>query len=50
LRGSELDIGGQFIRSLERLGLAWDVVRISPGHQQTKRRFAAAANTSLERV
>ena len=37
----ELDIGGQFIRALERLGLAWDVVRVSPERQQ--RRIAAAA-------
>ena len=34
LRGRELDIGGQFIRALERLGLAWDVVRVSPERQR----------------
>ena len=41
LRTRELDIGGQFIRVLERLGLAWDVVRVSPERQQ--RRVAAPA-------
>jgi stearoyl-CoA desaturase (delta-9 desaturase) len=36
LRGSELDLGGQFIRGLERLGLAWDVVRVSPERQRQR--------------
>ena len=36
LRTRELDIGGQFIRALERLGLAWDVVRVSPERQQRR--------------
>ena len=36
LRTRELDIGGQFIRTLERLGLAWDVVRVSPERQQRR--------------
>ncbi|MDX6724075.1 MAG: hypothetical protein QOD73_2479 [Solirubrobacteraceae bacterium] len=39
LRPREVDLGGQFIRALERLGLAWDVVRVSPGRQE--RRAAA---------
>jgi stearoyl-CoA desaturase (Delta-9 desaturase) len=39
LRGSEFDLGGQFIRALERLGLAWDVVRVSAERQE--RRVAA---------
>ncbi len=34
LRRRELDLGGQFIRALERLGLAWDVVRVSPERQR----------------
>ena len=33
LRRRELDPGGLLIRGLERLGLAWDVVRISPERQ-----------------
>jgi stearoyl-CoA desaturase (delta-9 desaturase) len=36
LRRRELDLGGLFIRSLERLGLAWEVVRISPQRQLEK--------------
>jgi stearoyl-CoA desaturase (delta-9 desaturase) len=36
LRGREFDIGGHFIRALERLGLAWDVVRVSPERQRAK--------------
>jgi stearoyl-CoA desaturase (delta-9 desaturase) len=35
LRGRELDLGGQLIRALERLGLAWDVVRVSPEGQRS---------------
>src|SRR6185503_2962159 len=48
LRTRELDIGGQFIRALERLGLAWDVVRVSPERQQ--RRIAAAARAPHPRA
>jgi stearoyl-CoA desaturase (delta-9 desaturase) len=33
LRARELDLGGLFIRGLERLGLAWEVVRVSPERQ-----------------
>jgi stearoyl-CoA desaturase (delta-9 desaturase) len=36
LRRREIDLGGLFIRSLERLGLAWEVVRISPQRQLEK--------------
>ena len=36
LRRRELDPGGLFIRLLERTGLAWRVVRISPERQQSK--------------
>jgi stearoyl-CoA desaturase (Delta-9 desaturase) len=43
LRPREVDVGGQFIRVLERLGLAWDVVRVSPERQQ--RRVAGTATT-----
>jgi fatty acid desaturase len=46
LRARELDLGGQFIRVLERLGLAWDVVRVSPERQQ--RRAASTATASAE--
>jgi stearoyl-CoA desaturase (delta-9 desaturase) len=36
LRRRELDLGGVFISALERVGLAWQVVRISPEHQRRK--------------
>jgi stearoyl-CoA desaturase (Delta-9 desaturase) len=36
LRRRELDLGGAFIRLLERLGLAWRVVRVSPERQGAK--------------
>jgi stearoyl-CoA desaturase (delta-9 desaturase) len=36
LRGRELDLGGLFIKTLERTGLAWRVVRISPARQREK--------------
>jgi fatty-acid desaturase len=36
LRRRELDIGGLVIALLERLGLAWKVVRISPERQSEK--------------
>jgi stearoyl-CoA desaturase (delta-9 desaturase) len=36
LRRGELDLGGLFIRVLERLGLAWQVVRVSPERQAQK--------------
>jgi stearoyl-CoA desaturase (delta-9 desaturase) len=36
LRWWELDISGLVIRGLERLGLAWNVVRITPARQETK--------------
>jgi stearoyl-CoA desaturase (Delta-9 desaturase) len=36
LRRRELDIGGLFIRALERAGLAWQVVRVTPERQRTK--------------
>jgi stearoyl-CoA desaturase (delta-9 desaturase) len=36
LRRRELDPGGLFIRALERLGLAWQVVRVSPERQLKK--------------
>ena len=32
----QLDPGGWLIRALERLGLAWDVIRIAPSAQQAK--------------
>ena len=36
LRRRELDLGGTFIRTLERLGLAWQVVRVSPELQRQR--------------
>jgi stearoyl-CoA desaturase (Delta-9 desaturase) len=50
LRSRELDIGGQVIRTLERLGLAWDVVRVSPERQQRAVRYPDAANQPLMRA
>ena len=40
LRRRELDIGGVFIRLLEAVGLAWQVVRVSPERQ---RRYAKSS-------
>jgi stearoyl-CoA desaturase (delta-9 desaturase) len=48
LRWYEVDISALLIRSLERLGLVWNVVRISPERQaamQAKRRAATAPST-----
>ncbi|CAA9485084.1 MAG: Fatty acid desaturase; Delta-9 fatty acid desaturase [uncultured Solirubrobacterales bacterium] len=42
LRRRELDLGGLFIRAMERVGLAWEVVRVSPERQREK----AAAGTA----
>jgi stearoyl-CoA desaturase (Delta-9 desaturase) len=36
LRWYEVDVSGLVIRGLERVGLAWDVVRIDPSRQQRK--------------
>jgi stearoyl-CoA desaturase (Delta-9 desaturase) len=36
LRRREIDLGGLVIRAMERLGLAWNVVRISPERQAAK--------------
>jgi stearoyl-CoA desaturase (delta-9 desaturase) len=36
LRRRELDLGGLFITALERVGLAWRVVRVSPERQRQK--------------
>ena len=36
LRRAEIDLGGLFIRALERVGLAWQVVRVSPARQLEK--------------
>jgi fatty-acid desaturase len=38
LRRSELDLGGLVIRGLERLGLVWDVKRVSSERQLRKLR------------
>ena len=39
LRRRELDPSGLVIRALERVGLAWDVVRIAPARQAAKARI-----------
>lgn len=36
LRRRELDLGGLFIRLLERVGLAWQLVRVSPERQSAR--------------
>jgi stearoyl-CoA desaturase (Delta-9 desaturase) len=36
LRWWEIDVSGWVIRAMQRLGLAWNVVRITPERQQTK--------------
>jgi stearoyl-CoA desaturase (Delta-9 desaturase) len=36
LRARELDLGGLFIRLLERTGLAWSVVRVTPERQRAR--------------
>ena len=36
LRRRELDLGGLFIRTLESVGLAWQVVRVSPERQRAR--------------
>jgi stearoyl-CoA desaturase (Delta-9 desaturase) len=41
LRRREIDPGGWVITGLERLGLAWDVKRVSPARQQKKLRTAS---------
>jgi stearoyl-CoA desaturase (delta-9 desaturase) len=42
LRWWELDLGGMVIRGMRRLGLAWNVVQISPERQRTRARPAPA--------
>jgi stearoyl-CoA desaturase (delta-9 desaturase) len=42
LRWWELDLSGLLISALERLGLAWNVVRIAPERQLQKVRVPAA--------
>jgi stearoyl-CoA desaturase (delta-9 desaturase) len=36
MRWYELDVSALIIRGMERVGLAWDVVRIDPARQQRK--------------
>lgn len=36
LRRSEIDVSGMIISGLERVGLAWNVIRITPERQQAK--------------
>jgi stearoyl-CoA desaturase (delta-9 desaturase) len=43
LRWWEVDIGGLIVRSMRRLGLAWNVVRITPERQRQRLADAAAA-------
>jgi stearoyl-CoA desaturase (Delta-9 desaturase) len=47
LRWWEVDIGGLVVRSMRRLGLAWNVVRITP-ERQRQRLAEAAAKLDLE--
>jgi len=42
LRWWEVDIGGLIVRSMRRLGLAWNVVRITPERQRQRLAEAAA--------
>jgi stearoyl-CoA desaturase (Delta-9 desaturase) len=42
LRWWEVDIGGLIVRSMRRLGLAWNVVRITPERQRQRLAQAAA--------
>jgi stearoyl-CoA desaturase (delta-9 desaturase) len=49
LRGPELDPSGWVIRGLERLGLVWNVVRITPERQQQRLAGAAAATAEPAR-
>ena len=42
LRRGEVDLGGLFIRFLESLGLAWQVVRVSPERQHDYGRRSAS--------
>ena len=46
LRWWELDVSGLVIAAAERLGLAWDVVRISPEQQRERERRGRVALTS----
>jgi stearoyl-CoA desaturase (Delta-9 desaturase) len=48
LRAHELDVGGLFIRALERARLVWDVVRVSP-ERQVGRRAAGGESISATR-
>ena len=41
LKRSEIDLSGELIRLLEKTGLAWNVVRISPERQEAKLRDPA---------
>ncbi len=46
LKPWEIDVSGLVIRGLERVGLAWDVVRVSAERQQSKLADAAGAAQS----
>jgi stearoyl-CoA desaturase (delta-9 desaturase) len=46
LRWWEVDIGGLIVRSMRRLGLAWNVVRITPERQRQRLAEAAARGAS----
>lgn len=47
MRWWELDISAVFILTLERLHLAWDVIRISPERQRTKLTSCAAESEAI---
>jgi stearoyl-CoA desaturase (delta-9 desaturase) len=44
LKASQLDPSALLIRALERLGLVWDVVRVSPARQASKAAGASSAD------
>jgi stearoyl-CoA desaturase (delta-9 desaturase) len=54
LRWWEIDLGGIVIRAMKRLGLAWNVVMITPERQQQRMHQAPPAmrpaGRKLERV
>jgi stearoyl-CoA desaturase (delta-9 desaturase) len=50
MRWWEVDLSAAFIYSLERAGLAWNVVRVAPERQTKLRRDAVAASAGVDAV
>ena len=48
LRWWEVDLGGLVIRAMKRLGLAWNVVLITPERQEQRKPAAQAALDGTE--